>query len=82
MLYSGTDGRTDTHTHTHTQTEEIEDIFTLGEGGGGSARSIREIPLSSYEVPIINLLVSIQTARSSVIYYIQHHNASAAYDAT
>jgi hypothetical protein len=34
MLYSGTgDGRT--HTHTHTQTEEIEDIFTLGDGKVG-----------------------------------------------
>jgi hypothetical protein len=35
-------------------------------------RSIHEIPLSSSEVPVINLLVSILPARNSVIYYLNH----------
>jgi hypothetical protein len=71
MLYSGTD------THTHTQPKKLKmfSYWEMGRGGGGT-RSIREIPLSSYEAPIINLLVSIQPTRSSVMYYI-HHNASA-----
>ena len=65
---------TDTRTHAHNRIKWR--YFHIGRWKGGGARSIREIPLLSYEVPVINLLVSIQPARSSVVYYIQHHNTT------
>ena len=79
MLYSGT-GHTHARTHIHTA-EEIEDIFTLGDGKGGGSQidtwnSIIVLWSTYYKAAGLN------SAREKLSYVLQHHNASAAYDAT